>query len=240
MARVLILYTFHKYTSAVKFFLQYAYIPTYTYYVIVNDPSFDRNLIPSHYSVILRENQGYDFGAWTDALTKIKLDYDYYIFINSTVTGPFYPTWNTQNWVQSYLNLLSTEVKLAGISINYQRKRWHVQSMLLVTDRIGFEIGLNNKIFSPVPYQTKQRLILEREVAYSQYILHAGYNIACMMKIYQTVDFRIKPVDQPDINNNPYLGGYESTPYESIMIKTNYPQLLRYMLLHGFEDSALD
>ena len=43
------------------------------------------------------DNIGHDFGSWKDGLESIKKTFDYYIFMNDTVRGPFFPRYIPKN-----------------------------------------------------------------------------------------------------------------------------------------------
>ena len=69
-------------------------------------------LIMSRY--FKRENLGYDFGAWsyglyTDDLYK---NYDTFIFVNSSVVGPFLPFYFDGKWSDIFLKGLNNNVSL--------------------------------------------------------------------------------------------------------------------------------
>ena len=124
--------------------------------------------------LIFRDNIGHDFGSWKDGLNSIKKTFDYFIFMNDTVCGPFLPRYIPKNntWYQMFCNLISEKVKLSGLTINYcankEKKNFkayldlalekyklrekkkkgskHVQSMMFCTDEIGLEI-LKKNIF---------------------------------------------------------------------------------------------
>lgn len=151
----------------------------------LNDDIFYVFLINNHnYSVkipnqknikiVCRDNIGHDFGSWKDGLKSIKETFDYYIFMNDTVRGPFLPRYIPKNitWYQMFCNLISEKVKLSGLTINYfpwhhhklkdsennnlgkccidaysDGKYKHVQSMMFCTDKVGLEI-LNKNIFN--------------------------------------------------------------------------------------------
>ncbi len=57
-----------------------------------------RKLLPITKNVLERENKGYDFAAWRDALSKAELArYDEIILLNNSIAGPFVPFANIFN-----------------------------------------------------------------------------------------------------------------------------------------------
>jgi glycosyltransferase involved in cell wall biosynthesis len=235
--KTLILYTFHKYTQYVKYFIDNAIInnPNYTFMIIINDPIIKIN-VPNNVIVLNRENIGYDFGAWSYGLLKDDYykQFDRFLFINSSVIGPF--TYNLSTWPEMFFNKLNNDVKLCGISIN----TWgaygndvrnnlnlysHVQSMVFCMERELLEILIINKIFTVDLFCTSLKdTILNREVNMSRITIESKKNIGCLMDIYKNIDFRNLP------NNFPNIGcilepkkwiKYFKKPQDCIFVKTN-------------------
>ena len=81
-----------------------------------------------------------------------KNTFDYYIFLNDTVLGPFVPRFNSKiTWYENFISLISDKVKLVGPTINrtkYNNILEHVQSMAFGTDNIGLELLIENNIFN--------------------------------------------------------------------------------------------
>ena len=75
---------------------------------------------PNYVKFILRENKGFDFGGWSDALLTNNLyrGYENFIFVNSSVVGPFLPPYYKGKWTDIYLNGLKDNIKLFGSTIN--------------------------------------------------------------------------------------------------------------------------
>jgi len=59
--------------------------------VISNDKTIPFK-VPTYVKTMHRDNIGYDFGGWSDALLTDNLyeGYDNFIFVNSSVLGPFF------------------------------------------------------------------------------------------------------------------------------------------------------
>ena len=118
-----------------------------------------------------RENTGYDYAAYSYALFKSKRgyrrileEYDFFIFINESVLGPLLPSWwNRQkdlHWTSLFTSLINDQVKLGGTHINYYKGLPHVQGHMFVTDKIGLDIGIKNRIFeNSVRVRTKEDVI---------------------------------------------------------------------------------
>lgn len=179
--------------------------------------------------VIYRDNIGHDFGSWKDGLNSIKKTFDFYIFMNDTVNGPFLPRYIPTNitWYQMFCNLISEKVKLSGLSINYfpwnnkSDDLKHVQSMMFCTDKVGLEI-LNKNIFNltsneyeDIYKNGRKNFIIRFEIGMSQQIIKNGFDIAALHICDK------KKVKTGDIwYNNKY---FETTmnPLETMFIKNN-------------------
>lgn len=64
-----------------------------------------RKLLPITKNITERENKGYDFAAWRDALSKLSLSqYDELILLNNSIAGPFIPFANIFNRMSESLS----------------------------------------------------------------------------------------------------------------------------------------
>ncbi len=135
------------------------------------------------------KNKGYDFGGYSYSIQMIKKNlFDYYIFLNDTVIGPFVPRFNSKNiWYENFISLISDKIKLVGPTINRQKINnisEHVQSMAFATDNIGLELLIENNIFNLENnikiYNTKGKwaFIKYFEVGMSGVIMKNGYEIS--------------------------------------------------------------
>jgi len=221
--RTLCIYALHEMTLNVDFFIENGFVddPSVDYYFVINNETL--KLEVSFATVINRENKNYDFGAWSHVLfmDNIYEKYDYFIFLNSTVRGPFYPVWcQERNWISMFINQLTDDVKLVGTTIGVCNKLPHVQSMLLATDRIGLDIGITNGIFSrDEPAMSLLEIIYGKEINFSTLILENGYNIECMLKAYHGIDFRTSKNFPDSVFKNYGYYGIHVHPYEVIFGK---------------------
>lgn len=258
--KTLCIYALHEYNLNVEFFIQNGIIedPDIDFYFVVNNPTL--KLEVPKCTVINRENINMDFGGWSHVLFTRKTHhflyekYDYFIFINSSVRGPFYPSWyKDKNWVKLFTDKITPEVKLFGTMICFFDYKPHVQSMMMVTDKVGLQIGINHSIFSAnEPKYDKGYICSHKEIGYSTAILQSGYNIGCMLKAYDGVDFRkasnkihmlgfFGPYSYFGINPHPYelifskvsmgydiFDGYHKTIIDKFTNWTSNPQELKY------------
>ena len=209
MTKTLVLYVFHIYNDRVKHFINKCifYDENVDFIIISNDKNNSFN-IPYYVKTLFRDNIGYDFGGWSDALLTNNLyeNYDNFIFVNSSVMGPFIPSYYKDKWTDIYINGLQNNVKLFGSTINTccdPINQSHVQSYIFSMDKHTLQYLINCQIFSMSNYaQTFHDAIWNKEVLMSRKILENKWNIASLMNYYKNVDFTFidkKPEDY-DIN----------------------------------------
>ena len=139
-------------------------------------------------------NEGYDFGGYSYSLRSINTaNFDYFIFINDSVMGPFVPRYIPKSeWHKHFVSLISEKVKLVGPSINrkrYQSVTKHVQSMAFATDATGLGLLIKARIFDlernieVMKRYGKGNFIQTFEVGMSGVILNNGYQIASFMQV---------------------------------------------------------
>jgi len=228
--KTLVIYAYFEnatYLENLKFFLKHGTSAPNTDYFVIANGKISINC-PPNVRLIKRRNQGWDFGAWTHALSLVDSSkYDYFIFINATVRGPFLPSWaKKQDWTKSFTEKINDETKLVGTTINcYGGNSLHVQSMLLATDQEGLEIAKKTGVFCNENYTKAQALT--KELLFSRAIMNAGYNIGCMLLAYDNLDFRKVKCENANTKHqgDPLFGssyfGINVNPFEILFIKTN-------------------
>ena len=172
------------------------------------------------------ENNGYDFGGYSNSLSRINInDYDYFIFLNDTVRGPFLPRYVNNSWYSLFVNLLNDNIKLVGSSINLASNETfnkHIQSMCFATDIIGIKLLIKNKIFNEkenIKYlkeKGKWNYILKYEIGMSNVITKAGYNISALQ-----LSNNCKQIKHNDIHFENKYFNITLNPLEIMFIKTN-------------------
>lgn len=128
------------YKNNFRYFLDNGILDNIDYYIMINgECSID---IPLRDNIIIykRENKGYDFGAYSYALNKIKnkhlRQYEYYFFINTSVCGPYLRSDSNKKWPDYFIELFNyknskasdrkPDIKIVGTSINiYPKNSWH-------------------------------------------------------------------------------------------------------------------
>lgn len=202
---ILVLYVFHQYNERVKYFIEHAlfedkdvdFIFIYNGSNTYQDNENTNILLnlPPYVKKMYRENVGYDFGGWSDALLTQELykKYDMFIFVNSSVMGPFLPSYYKGKWTDIYLEGLTNNIKLFGSTINTIQnplQMSHVQSYIFAMNQQTLEYLMECNIFSMTNYaSTFLDAVWNKEVLMSRKIIEKGWNIGSLFDYYKDVDF---------------------------------------------------
>jgi len=207
MTKLLVLYVFHIYNDRVKYFINNCIFKDsrVDFIIIANDKT---NIFecPDFVKVLFRDNIGYDFGGWSDALLTNNFyeNYDKFIFVNSSVIGPFIPSYCKDKWTDIYINGLQNNVKLFGSTINTCNdplKISHVQSYIFAMDKITLQYLIDCEIFSMTNYaKTFLIAITEKEIKMSRKIIENKWNIGSLLPYYKNVDFTFSTKSPEDYN----------------------------------------
>jgi hypothetical protein len=206
---------------------------------------YDKVLLPDGVKVVERQNTGLDFGGYIEVLEKMQWGkgYDFIVILNGTIVGPLLPLKQVgEDWLVYFIEMLDSHTRLTGISINIF-ERWgklhpHVQSMLLVMEGKTLRDLHDWGIMIPVPSDMdKETLVWHYEVGVSEALIKRGYNIACLLPIYDQIDFSKLMQSEEAANalqkinpnvpikgdvwyDNGYYGGPVS-PSDTIFVKSN-------------------
>jgi hypothetical protein len=232
----------NDYKENLQYFLNKGIYDNIDYFIIVNGICTLNIPKKTNIKVFYRENKGYDFGAWNYCVNNIlNRKYDYYIFLNSSVRGPYLKNKNI-NWLEKYLKLFNHEdVKLVGSSINifsndtfenidlfeiYKKKSpyTHIQSMFFILNNESYEYLKKNNFFK-IDYDDFKNTIAYKEIGMSQMILRNNWNINCILSKYRDYDYRIVKYNFNPSGFDPYWKnsyfGKSIDPYEVIFYKNN-------------------
>lgn len=252
--QALVLYHYYEkdqsYIDNFAHFLRFGYNSSLDYLIIIaGEFSVD---LPSLDNVqyLLTENKNFDYGGYCEAIQTLDLwkQYDFYLFINSSVRGPFLPACCNQNWTNLFLDQLSDEIGIIGSAISitpsshsiskmYHEKYGklernnhllgHVQTTCYALSRevLGQLIKLG--FYGENKDLNKDEAVRDYEIRLSQSILDMGLNLRCMLPEYNQVDYRKALVDINPASREGDSGfehsyfGRSAHPYESIFIKTS-------------------
>ncbi|KAK6340616.1 hypothetical protein TWF696_008941 [Orbilia brochopaga] len=192
--RPLIIYTYHETENSrenVIFFLKHGLHDGADFIFVINGGWTQPLDIPvgEHITVIHRKNTCFDIGANGEVLSRNGLARKYrkFILMNSSIRGPFMPTWSDQCWSDAYLSKLSDTNKLVGMTMNCNP--WdeviqpHLQSMILATDQIGISILLDS-VITKCFRRHSQAVRAEMNITAS--IISAGYTISALMTAFSS------------------------------------------------------
>jgi hypothetical protein len=212
--KTLVLFVYHIFNNRVKTFIKKCIFNdnNIDFIIISNTKNQNNNNILNAISrrknvkMLFRDNLGYDFGGWSEALFKDNLyeKYENFIFVNSSVVGPFLKPDFKGRWTDIYINGLKDNVKLFGSTINTIKdpSNWaHVQSYIFSMDKTTLKYLIDCSIFSTTNYaRTFNSAIFEKEVLMSRKIIENNWNIGSLMKYYENVDFTFRDKKPNDYN----------------------------------------
>ncbi len=137
------------------------------------------------FKFFVRANVGFDFGAWYEAVLRTPepvQGWKYYVFLNASVRGPLVSSVEPlarRYWWESFVGRIDDEVKLIGTTFNCHTgpKGWHLQSMTLATDDVGFNQIFSSFLKSSSTFDHKVDAIYGAEIPLSRAYLDAGYGL---------------------------------------------------------------
>eukprot|EP01026_Neomeris_dumetosa_P033245 TRINITY_DN2648_c1_g2_i2.p1 TRINITY_DN2648_c1_g2~~TRINITY_DN2648_c1_g2_i2.p1 ORF type:complete len:379 (-),score=31.30 TRINITY_DN2648_c1_g2_i2:28-1068(-) len=195
--------------------------------------------LPRNARYLFHPNEGYDWGTFGWLIMGKRVDirkYDYFVFVNSSVRGPYLPPYIKKivRWVDLLLAKLNDRVKLVGPTVNCEgspkdgdpsgewRTNPHVQSYVMATDRIGMDILIEDgRVLQS--YESFWDTIYHSELGASLAIMRAGYNVDSFMMRYQQVNWVDKVNWACNARTNPsgeyYYDGVSLHPFEVLFVK---------------------
>ena len=220
--KTLVLYVFHEFHHRVQYFIDHALFEddSVDFLFICNNRSivFD---CPAYVRRLYRDNTGYDFGGWSEGLFTDDLyrGYDHFIFVNSSVVGPFLPSYHgLRRWTDIYIENLKGDVKLFGSTINscihyLKQILFHVQSYIFAMDRETLDYLIGCEIFSLTNNSNVfHDVIIQKEIGMSQAILRNGWNIGSLLPHYRGADIR-----DPSAMTQEILDDIAFQPYYNVL-----------------------
>jgi hypothetical protein len=198
MGKTLVLFVFHEWNNRVEHFINRAIFQkdTVDFMIICNNPNITFKA-PPYVRILFRSNIGYDFGGWSDALLTNDLykQYDSFIFCNSSIIGPFLPSYYQGTWVDIYLAGLSDTVRIFGSSINTiesPKDRSHVQTYMFAVHRNTLDFLIESEIFTMNHYAKTMQEAIDREISLSRKVIKNGWNIGSLVPCYKGIDFTFR------------------------------------------------
>jgi hypothetical protein len=217
--KLLVLFVFHTINNRVhNFFNNCIFDDDNIDFIIIANGKHNINNIPKNIydkkNVItfIRDNIGYDFQGWSEALITNNLyeNYHNFIFLNSSVMGPYMESYGGYKWTDIYINGLNyNNIKLFGSTINTGCNQGttnplsmsHVQSYIFSMDKTTLKYLINCKIFSiNNNANTYKEAIHNKEILMSRKIIENNWNIGSLMSYYKDVDFTFNDKKPEDYN----------------------------------------
>lgn len=210
--------------------------------LIKESPALSGAWVGKGLSVLKRvENEGMDFAAHNATIEWVRKSgdyskYKYFIFLNSSVKGPFYPSYMPEGWqwTMAYTDKLVGDVKAVSSSV----------VCLPPEDLGGFGPKLESWAFSVEPeglellvdagvFHTRlcklcgDGVVVMGEYGLSNVLLGKGYNIATLMSRYgKDIDWRDEKHWHCNNNVHPSrhgtYDGISMHPFETVFLKASW------------------
>ncbi len=234
-----------KYKENFIFFLNTSILKDIEYFIYISGHCSVELPEISNVKYFYIENKNHDFGALFEFnKNNNSIDYDAYIFINSSVRGPFIPSYNPSDWYKLFTSKLTDKVGLVGSSIctlpldshnsidfekrfNFDPPYVHVQTTAYALSSVGYKVLLKNDFFKIDKKLHKNKLVLRYEILLSQLLLKNGLIISSLLPTLESFSSKKKNTRFPDTakNGDPlYKSGFYGrslSPMECVFIKTN-------------------
>jgi hypothetical protein len=229
MAKTLVLFVFDVFNARVQNFIDNCiFFSTSVDFIVISNNKSNKFTVPDYVKTFFRENIGYDFGGWSDALLIDNLykNYDNYIFVNSSVIGPFVPAYFKGHWTDIYIHGLQGNVKLFGTAINTANEKGvndplrisHVQSYIFSMDKTTLEYLITCEIFSMTNYAANYvDAIHQKEILMSRKIVENKWNLGCLYPAYKNVDFTFAEKKPNEYDRNFFKGDFMFEKYRNTL-----------------------
>ena len=251
---VLVIYHYYEkdqsYIDNFLHFIQFAYRPELNYLIVIAGITSIELPQAGNITYFYAKNQNFDYGGYAQVIKDLKFEKNYanFIFVNSSVRGPFLPAHSQKIWANNLFELYSENIGIVGTAISltpshhaiskmYHEKYGyaernknilaHVQSTCYVLSRPVLCSLINEGFYDVSESLSKDETVRDYEMRLSQNLLGRGLNLKCMLPEYNKPDYRSL---SHEINPSAREGdsGFENSyfgrtvhPYEAMFIKTS-------------------
>lgn len=251
---VLVIYHYYEkdqsYIDNFLHFIQFAYRPEFNYLIVIAGSASIELPQASNIAYFYANNQNFDYGGYAQVIKGLKFEtnYAHFIFVNSSVRGPFLPPHSQKTWANNLFDLCSNGVGIVGTAISltpshhaiskmYHEKYGyaernknilaHVQSTCYVLSQAVLCSLIKGGFYDVHEPLSKDETVRDYEMHLSQTLLAQGLNLKCMLPEYNKPDYRFL---SHEINPSSREGdsGFERSyfgrtvhPYEAMFIKTS-------------------
>lgn len=222
-----------------KFFLDNGLYGSADFIFIMYGPTNVTQFIPqkANIRVVSRPSSCFDLGVHGEVLRKDALwkKYNRFITLNSSIRGPFMPYWSRSCWSDAFLDHVTDEVKLVGMTASCEPK-FHIQAMIWATDAVGMELLLYAKGAPADAYYDEMRTIglggcyksrgqvMHGQIEATALIRSSGYQVDALMATFHKSSDHEKDCAKYSIDDmywDEYYYGTNMHPYETIFMKVN-------------------
>ena len=226
----------YLYKDNLIYFLLTGYLEDVDFYIVISGNCSITNL-PEKDNIfyIKAANKNFDFGGHAAGIDFMKLqnsNYENYIFINSSVRGPFLNPHSDISWVDIFINKLTKDTHLVGSSINiplketpevrrfselfptYESSYSHVQTTAYAMTKKAFDYLLSINFYNSTISLPRIDVICMYEIKLSQEILRNNWTIGCLLPEYNSVDYQASVIDK-----SPVLGGAEGAIDKGVFLE---------------------
>ena len=235
-----------KYRDNLIFFLSVGILDQHDYYIViagectVNFPQKDNVFF------IKTENKNNDYGGYSEFIkTQNIKNYDFFIFINSSVRGPFLPNYSSLDWTSPFINKLCNKTHLVGATINllptssihsqtfenkfsYPPPYTHVQTTSYALTAEALQHLIYIGFYDNDRLMSKDEVIAFYELRLSREIIKKGWNFSSLLPFYDDIDYRHHngvidnfSTKDGDLLFKKSFFARTLNPYEIIFIKVN-------------------
>ena len=227
------------------FFLNTAIKPDAHYFLFISgNCSIDLPKLPN-VKICFIENKNNDFGAVLEFHRLSKpYKFDNYVFINSSVRGPFLASYHKKIWFEVFTSQLSENVGLVGSSINllpedsehslhfekrynYEAPFIHVQTTAYALSANSYKVLESNNFFDQSGVLHKHEVISDYEILMSQILMKAGGALTSLLPTLTNFSSTRKNIDVKNTSQNgdvlfkSAFYGRTLSPVECLFVKTN-------------------
>ena len=196
----------------------------------------------SHFDMLHRaENEGMDIAAHNVTLMYLKhlgniQTYKYFMFLNSSVKGPFFPKWVPKNWhwTRAFTDRLSDVVKAASASltclpsIDAGGPGPRLESWAFAVDSLGLDLLMQGGVFDIRSCKLcPDGVVVQGEYGLTKVLFDHGYNVATLLSMYPyDIDWRDPQHWSCNDNVHPSRHGtYDHItmhPFETVFVKSSW------------------
>lgn len=234
------------YKNNLVYFLSVAILEEVDYFIMISGECTVSLPERRNLRYIKTDNWNNDFGGYIKFFQVAPVEqYEFFVFINSSVRGPFLPSYTNFRWINAFTDRLCGNVHLVGASINilpesathtrrfsavygYRPPYVHAQTTAYALSATAVRYLLDLGFYSVNKTLTKKEVIVHYELRLSQEIIHNGWNMDSFLPGYEGVDYRKLSMDFPNVSSRNGDVLFESSfygrtlsPTEAIFVKVN-------------------